>query len=315
MRFYLLATLALWVVGLGCASTQGTRTALTLLPDGHVPVGALKVWPLLDGQVQLQPSVFQGLPSEEKLKILGVETEESPLDTSLNAFLVESAKQQILIDAGAGKVWAPELGQLALKLASKNKTPESIHAVLLTHLHADHFGGLLTDDLQGLRFPNATVWVNEAELAFWLGSAEHIPQAQREGFVQTQEGIKLLTALLGDKLKTFDAQTQELFPGVKAVHAPGHTPGHTVFVVESKGKKLEVWGDLMHNLRLQAAFPGAFPVFDVDAPAAVATRLQWMEKAAQNGCWVSGMHLPFPGIGRFEKQADGTFGFVPIEQK
>jgi glyoxylase-like metal-dependent hydrolase (beta-lactamase superfamily II) len=321
----LLATLALFaVVGLGCATTKAAPAtsaapcaccAVQILPEGYAPFGQTKVWPLPDGQLQLKPALFQGLPVEEKLRILEMETEEGDLPTSLNAFLVESEGHRILIDAGAGSLWGPSVGQLASAMAAKGIAPESIHAVLLTHLHGDHFGGLLTDDAPGLRFPNATVWLHEAELAFWTQSPDVAPAEHREAFAQTHAGVKRLVGALGDKLKTFGAAEQVLFPGVKAVHAPGHTPGHSVFLVESEGKTLLVWGDLVHNIRLQTAVPTAFPVFDVEPPTAVATRLQWMEKAVEEGLWVAGMHLPHPGIGRLRKQDDGTFRFIPMKQK
>lgn len=327
MRTHLLAAFALFALfSFGCASTPSKASAscackggLKLLPEGHVPVGKLKVWPLEDTQLQLKPALFMGLPSEEKLKILGVDSEEAALQTSLNAFLVESDGLRVLIDAGVGSIWGPNGGRLASALAAKNMAAESVNAVLITHLHGDHFGGVLADDMKTLRFPNATVWVNETELAFWTQNPEkilpQIPEAQRESFVQGHEGAKLFAQMLGDKLKTFSSAEQVLFPGITAVHAPGHTPGHTVFRVESEGKRLLVWGDLAHNIRLQTAVPTAFPVFDFEPAVAVATRLGWMEKAAAENLWVAGMHLPFPGIGRFEKLEGQGFRFLPLQQK
>ena len=318
MRVHILAAFVFSMLfGLGCATTQtpcACKGNLKLHAEGHVPLGKLKVWPLSDGTLNLQGALFQGITSEEKLKILGVEKEETPLPTSLNVYLVESAKQRILIDAGCGAIpMGPNMGQLVSALAAKNITPESIHAVLLTHLHGDHFGGLLTQDMQQPRFPNATVWVNETELAFWAQTpTQHIPEAQREMFLQNQQAVQTLAKILGDKLKTFSSAETELFPGIKAVHAPGHTPGHTVFWVESKAKKLLVWGDLVHNILLQTAAPQAFPLFDAEPTTATATRLLWMEKAAKEGFWVAGMHLPHPGIGRLEKQTQGNFHFLPI---
>jgi glyoxylase-like metal-dependent hydrolase (beta-lactamase superfamily II) len=311
-------------LGLGCATTTASSSSSSsctckgkLHAEGYLPLGKTKVWPLSDGELQLKPAWFQGVPPEEKLKALGVETEESALPTSLNAFLVESEEQRILIDAGLGAFpgMGPNMGQLTSALAARNMALESINAVLITHMHGDHVAGLLNDDMAKPRFPNATVWVHEAELAFWTQNPERIPEAQRADFVQGHEGAKLLVKTLGDKLKTFAEAEQVLFPGVKALHAPGHTPGHAVFMLESEGKKLLVWGDLIHNIRLQTAFPKAYPFFDAEPTAAVATRLHWMEKAASEGFWVAGMHLPYPGIGRLEKQTGESFGFVPIEKK
>jgi len=286
------------------------KKALSLLPEGHVALGSLKVWPLSDGQLQLQPALFLGVPSEEKLKLLGVETEESPLYTPLNVFLVESAERRILIDAGTGTFWGESSGQLASALQANNMALESINAVLLTHLHGDHFGGLLTEDMQSPRFPNATVWVHEAELAFWTGHAQPVPEA----FAPMQEGVQRLVSVLGDKLKTFSQAKHELFPGIHAMHAPGHTPGHTLFMLASEGKKLLVTGDLIPNMRLHTVHPQAHFFFDVEPQTAATLRLQWMEKAAQKGLWLASSHAPAPGIGRLEKQTDNTFTFVPIAQ-
>jgi len=283
-----------------------------------MPLGQAKVWPLSDGEVQLKPSLFQGLPAEEKLKILALEVEEDDLPTSVNVYFVELGEHRILIDAGCGafmRFMGPNTGLLASALAAKNIAPESIDTVLLTHLHGDHFGGLIQED-GGLLLPNATVWVHETELGFWTSPqlVNSRPEGERESFAELQKGVMLFVSTLGKKLQTFSSG-QTVVPGIQAIHAPGHTPGHSVFMLESEGQQLLVWGDLMHNLQMQTAHPKVYFLFDSHPDMAVATRLQWMGKAAKEGFWIAGMHLPHPGIGRLQKQAGEKFHFLPVEQK
>ncbi|MCL2011878.1 MAG: MBL fold metallo-hydrolase [Cystobacterineae bacterium] len=317
MRIKIGAAFALCIaLGLGCASASKgglARADIKLHAEGHMPLGTAKIWPLSDGEVRLKPSLFQGIPSEEKLKALGVEIEEEELPTSLNAYFIEWGESRILVDAGAGVFMGPGAGHVVSALAERGIAPESIDAVLLTHLHGDHFGGLIEGEAP--RFPNATLWVHETEFLFWTNPqlVDSRPEEQREGYAELQQGVLLFAKTLNHKLKTFNAE-QELFPGLRAMPAPGHTPGHTAFMLESEGQKLLIWGDLAHNIQLQTAFPKAYPLFDVEPEVAIATRLQWMKKAADEGFWVAGMHLPHPGIGRLEKAGE-QFRFVPMAKE
>jgi glyoxylase-like metal-dependent hydrolase (beta-lactamase superfamily II) len=112
------------------------------------------------------------------------------------------------------------------------------------------------------------------------------------------------------KLRTFEGGT-ELVPGVRAQPAYGHTPGHTVYVVESKGEKLVLWGDLMHVAAVQFPDPSVTIAFDTDSPQAAAARAQAYADAARGGYLVGAAHLAFPGTGHLAADGSG-YRFVPL---
>jgi glyoxylase-like metal-dependent hydrolase (beta-lactamase superfamily II) len=104
-----------------------------------------------------------------------------------------------------------------------------------------------------------------------------------------------------------------LAPGIRAVAANGHTPGHTAYAVESAGQKLLIWGDLVHAHAVQFAKPGVSIEFDVDQKQAIATRREIMQSVAESKTLVAGMHLPFPGLGHVRSEGKGSYSWLPIE--
>lgn len=104
-----------------------------------------------------------------------------------------------------------------------------------------------------------------------------------------------------------------LVPGIQAVKASGHTPGHSAFAIESEGKKLLIWGDPVHAHAVQFARPGVSIEFDIDQKQAIATRRSIMKAMASSKSLVAGMHLPFPGIGHVRADGKGSYSWVPIE--
>jgi glyoxylase-like metal-dependent hydrolase (beta-lactamase superfamily II) len=111
------------------------------------------------------------------------------------------------------------------------------------------------------------------------------------------------------KFKAFDGDS-ELVPGVRAVASHGHTAGHTLYVIESQGQKLAVWGDLMHVAAVQFAHPEVTIQYDTDPDMAAAQRKKVFADASQRGYWVAGAHLSFPGIGHLRSAGSG-YAFVP----
>jgi glyoxylase-like metal-dependent hydrolase (beta-lactamase superfamily II) len=134
------------------------------------------------------------------------------------------------------------------------------------------------------------------------------PQDRRDGY---QSAMNMLNPYVSaGKFKPFSGDT-ELVPGVRAMAAPGHTPGHTLYVVESEGQKLVLWGDLMHVAAAQFPDPSVTIRFDTDSGMAAAQRKKVFADAAEHGDWVAGAHLSFPGIGHLRAAGSG-YAFVPV---
>jgi len=299
-------------------SVAGPNAALAAAPQHHdqVPgffrlqVGDLEVTALSDGVTVFDPHWLTG----KKATMDGVEKafHEDPhlLDGAENGFLVNTGRQLILVDAGAGAWWGgPGLGRLAGSLRSAGYTPEEVDLVLVTHLHSDHIGGLTTQDGQRV-FPNADIYVAKAESDFWL-SPEIAAKAPKDAkpFFQSAQAIAAPYIKAG-KWRTFSG-SEPVVDGVELVPLPGHTPGHTGYGFSSKGQKIFFWGDIIHAQRVQLQHPEVTVVFDIDPTAAAATRNQLLPKLAREDVVIAGPHMSFPGLGRLRKEGRG-YSWAPV---
>ena len=271
-------------------------------------LGDFEITALSDGTV--------GLPVDKLLtnttpgqvgKALAASFVKPPVETSVNAYLVNTGDKLVLVDTGAAGLFGPTLGKLLVNLKAAGYTPEQVDAVVITHMHADHVGGLMAGDK--LAFPNATVHADKHDADFWLSQAnlDKAPADAKDFFKGAMASLN--PYVQAGKFKPFDGDT-ELVPGVRAQAARGHTPGHTVYVAESKGQKLVFWGDLMHVAAVQFAQPSVTIQFDVDSKAAAVQRKKAFADAAKNGHWVAAAHLAFPGIGHLRSEGAG-YRFVP----
>jgi glyoxylase-like metal-dependent hydrolase (beta-lactamase superfamily II) len=213
--------------------------------------------------------------------------------------------KRILVDTGCAATMGPTLGSMLSHLAAMGVAPETVSTVLLTHAHPDHANGLI-DAAGAAVFPNAEIIISAKESAFWLDDAimASVPEGSKGYFL----GARAALAPYAGRTRLIDEG--EVLPGITAIPEPGHTPGHTGFLVTSGSESLLLWGDIVHLPGVQFARPDAGLAFDADGPAAIATRARIMDMAATDKLLVAGMHLDFPTFGHLVRQGTG-YALVP----
>ena len=271
-------------------------------------LGDFEVTALSDGTVKLPVGKLLGNTTPEKVaSALSQNFLQDPLETSVNGFLINTGTKLILIDTGAANLFGPTLGNLVNNLKASGYQPEQVDEVYITHMHADHVGGLMSGDK--LAVQNAIVRADQHDADFWLSQA-NLDAAPKEnkGFFQGAMA-SVNPYVKAGKFKSFLGNT-ELSPGIKATSSYGHTVGHTTYVIESKGQKLVLWGDLMHVASVQFPEPSVVMGFDTDVKAAAVERKKAFADAAKEGYWVAGAHISFPGIGHL-RAIDQGYVWIP----
>jgi glyoxylase-like metal-dependent hydrolase (beta-lactamase superfamily II) len=267
---------------------------VTVLSDGTFPMDAGKI---------LANITPQQLDSD-----LGRSFLKEPVEMSVNAFLINTGSKLVLVDTGCGILMGPSVGKLLSNLKASGYRPDQIDEIYITHMHGDHVGGLASNGKPA--FPNAIVRASQQEADFWL-SKTHLDAAPKDTKDSYQSAMNMLNPYVSaGKFKPFSGGI-ELVPGIRALPSPGHTPGHTVYVVESRGLALVLWGDLMHVAAAQFADPSVTIRFDTDSAMAANQRKKVFADAAEHGDWVGGAHLSFPGIGHLRAAGTG-YSYIPV---
>ena len=281
-----------------CATFNVARAAANEARVEAFTVGKATVWAIADSTGERDIATI--FPSADPaLAAKHVPGGKAP--TATMVFAVKISDQIVLVDTGNGNA----ASQLMNGLAKAGIKPEAVTLVLLTHLHGDHIGGLVIDDKRA--FPNARVMLSKPERDFWYSDAGMAAfPARKAGF----ESARRILNLYGDKVSTY-AFGDTIIPGIVALDSTGHSPGQTCFLLESDGQKLVFWGDLVHAAALQFPRPEFNATFDMDPPAAAATRKRYMEQAVAEKLPAAGSHFPFPAIGRVETGPEGGFVYKP----
>lgn len=275
-------------------------------------LGQFEVTALYDGAIELDTKLLHNTTTTELNRLLSRMFVGNPkMQTAVNAYLINTGKNLVLVDAGAAKLFGPSLGFILQNMRAAGYEPVQVDTVIITHLHPDHIGGIADADGKPV-FPRAKIMVAKEDNDFWLSAdvAAKSPEGMQPFFKMAREAAA--PYLAGKQWQTFSAGNV-LVPGITAVKADGHTPGHTAFSVDSDGQKLLIWGDVVHAHAVQFANPGVSIEFDIDEKQAIATRKSIFKTMSISKALVAGMHLPFPGLGHVRADGKGSYSWVPVE--
>ena len=226
-------------------------------PTAQIPavyrrrIGDAVVTALSDGILVRTHEMMHGVSAEEGQQHLDTACR-TEFALSINAFVVHIGGKSVLIETGSGNYFGDVAGHLLANLMAAGIAPETIESILLTHMHPDHSAGL-TDLAGGKKnFPNAELVVHENEPKNWFDDAAMARATQREKTFMFQQAREQTTPY---KAQTRLFRQGEVAPGITAIPAFGHTPGHTAFLIESKGERLLIWGDTVHIPEVQVPRP------------------------------------------------------------
>lgn len=308
------ASLALPQLGAGAAHARSARLGIEPATHHRIRLGAFEVTTIPDAAVMVDgpwPIVGEDRDRAEIERLMA----ESRLPPSrfkpgFTPVLVDTGRETVLFDTGNGAVGfvpRPEGGRLAALLRPAGFPPEDIDVVVLTHCHSDHIGGLMEG---GTRlFPNARYVVGAAEYAFW-SKDERLAAAPEDNEHKSALVFRAHLPPLAERTR-FVRPGDEVVPGIRAMAAFGHTPGHLAFHVESEGRRMLVWGDCAHHEVASLAHPEWHALFDMDKDAGAATRKAIYDMAATDEVLIAGYHTSFPSLGYVARQGTG-YRWIPL---
>lgn len=263
-------------------------------------VGGIEVVALADGYFDVALAAFSGAP-EQLLASLDIGG--GQLRTTVTAWALRTGSRLMLIDVGAGHAMGGTLGDLPSAMRAAQIEPAQVTDIVITHMHLDHFGGLVRNGAPA--FPNADVHLARAEWDFWIH-----PDRLRVGEDSSRRSaatIQLIARRIAPQIVRYDGDA-DLGDGVQIVLTPGHTPGHLAVELASEGGRHCLLGDLLLSSDIQFAYPDATFVLDDDLAQSVRMRRRIFEWLADEGVSFSATHLPYPGSGHVAR-AGAAFRF------
>ena len=302
----LAASAALAVPPAFAAAPMSSGTAVSA---HRMKLGAFEVTTILDGFIDLPPSVLQGDPDLLKRALeAGGLAPAAPMRTAVNCFLVNTGAKLVMVDCGGAKMLGPNAGRMPQALAQLGIDPAQVDEVYVTHMHGDHLHGAVTPEGTKV-FPNAVLRIAKADVDYWTSAAVEAaaPENQKGRFIPAKRAL----AAYGDRLQPFELGA-ELTPGIRSVPAVGHTPGHSCYLVSSGGARLLLLGDTLHVAPVQFPRPEITVAFDFRQDQARARRQELFGMAVKEDMFIGAVHLPFPAIGKLRVRDAGGFAYDPI---
>lgn len=230
------------------------------------------------------------------------------LPITFNTLVLKRNDRLTLIDVGNGDLGAPTSGTWMANFRAAGFDPAQVNTVVISHFHGDHINGLRLKDGTAV-FPNAEIMVPAAEWAFWMDDARmsQAPEGMKGGF----QNVRRVFAPIAKDVKRYE-NDKEVVPGLTSIATPGHTPGHTSFMLSSGAGKLLVMSDVTNHPALFVRNPDWSAIFDMDADVARQTRHRMLDLAATERAQVAFYHAPFPATGHIGKEGS-KFRFVPVQ--
>ncbi len=271
-------------------------------------LGAFELTAIRDGAIQLDgphPIFGQDQPAEA-VQAYAAENNLPPtrMAISFTPFIVNTGSQLIMFDTGNGAGRRPDAGKLKDAIQTAGYSADQVDLVVISHFHPDHIGGLMEEGKP--LFPNASYAAAAAEYDFWTpedklsGGTERVAKLAQSNVVPVAPKMTMLKA--GDSVA----------PGIEAVAAAGHTPGHTAYHIESDGKRLLFIADACNHYIMSMQKPDWHVRFDMDKEGAAATRTKLLGMAAADGVPIAGYHMPFPAIGYVSAMPGGGFRYQSV---
>ena len=269
------------------------NSEVTVVSDGPLPLGPPK-------------GTFVGVPDEEVKKMLSdnfLRTDDVILEQ--NSPIVNMGDKLVLFDTGMGtsKAFGPTTGRLQKSIAEAGIKSSDIDAVVLSHAHIDHIGGIVGEDGKSL-FPNAQFYIAQSDFDFWTDEGK-LGGPLKDFVVHARKNLLPVR----DRL-VFIKDGQEFLPGIQAIAAPGHTVGHTVFMITSGDRSLCYIGDLAHHPVLLLEKPLTEFMCDTDPKQSAQSHVRMLGMLADKRIPLLAYHFAWPGIGHVARQGEG-FRYFP----
>ena len=272
-------------------------------------IGDFEVTAIHDG-VAYRPldGFIRNAPLDDVRKVLGdAFMAQDQVAIPFTSLVINTGSKLILLDSGNGDLGAPTTGSWMANFRAAGFDPANVDAVLISHFHGDHINGTRLKNGTGV-FPNAEIMVSETEWNFWMDDAKMA--AASEGLKGAFANARRVFAPIAKDVKRF-AWDKEIVPGITAIAAPGHTPGHTVFAVHSGNARFMMMSDLTNNTSIFVRNPDWQAIVDMDGDQARTTRHRMLDLAATEKMQVAFYHAPFPATGHIARDGAGKYQLVP----